>query len=327
MASFMVMHDSVPCQAVATCLAIPELHVALDLDLGGQAPCYLVWLAANLVEAGAADAIVVFRAMNGRSADAGRHHAVRRDGRPVPLPHRLRRLPHVRGHVGPAVPLRDRPGGGRPGRWSCSASASTRSATSGRSGGGPSTSTSTWRAHGRRPLPGRRLHRRGRRRLRRRRGHSLDRARDLRQPPVGRSRRAPTGPGRVPGSTSATTCCGTTTPATTPRTWLPATVRPAPASSAGDVAVGRDLRLLHQHRAHRARGLGPGRAGRVGGLRPEWPHPAWTGRLPTNTHGGLLSEGYLHGMNTVAEAVLQIQGRGGTRQAPDHEVASSPRAP
>jgi acetyl-CoA acetyltransferase len=68
MASFMVMHDSVPCQAVATCLAIPELKVALDLDLGGQAPCYLVWLAANLVEAGVADAIVVFRAMNGRSA-------------------------------------------------------------------------------------------------------------------------------------------------------------------------------------------------------------------------------------------------------------------
>jgi acetyl-CoA acetyltransferase len=44
------------------------------------------------------------------------------------------------------------------------------------------------------------------------------------------------------------------------------------------------------------------------------------GRLPTNTHGGLLSEGYLHGMNTVAEAALQIQGRGGDRQAPRHEV-------
>jgi len=28
-----------------------------------------------------------------------------------------------------------------------------------------------------------------------------------------------------------------------------------------------------------------------------------------NTNGGLLCEGYLHGMNTVAEAVLQIQGR------------------
>jgi acetyl-CoA acetyltransferase len=32
-----------------------------------------------------------------------------------------------------------------------------------------------------------------------------------------------------------------------------------------------------------------------------------------NTHGGLLSEGYLHGMNTVAEAVLQLQGRAGVR--------------
>jgi len=46
------------------------------------------------------------------------------------------------------------------------------------------------------------------------------------------------------------------------------------------------------------------------------------GGLPTNTHGGLLSEGYLHGMNTVAEAALQIQGRGGPRQVPRPEVAA-----
>ncbi|MEV6654393.1 lipid-transfer protein [Streptomyces sp. NPDC051219] len=38
------------------------------------------------------------------------------------------------------------------------------------------------------------------------------------------------------------------------------------------------------------------------------------GRLPTNTHGGLLNEGYVHGMNTVTEAVYQIQGRAGARQ-------------
>jgi acetyl-CoA acetyltransferase len=44
------------------------------------------------------------------------------------------------------------------------------------------------------------------------------------------------------------------------------------------------------------------------------------GSLPVNTHGGLLAEGYLHGMNTVAEAVLQIQGRGGDRQVRKHEV-------
>ena len=46
------------------------------------------------------------------------------------------------------------------------------------------------------------------------------------------------------------------------------------------------------------------------------------GRLPINTHGGLLAEGYLHGMNTVTEAVLQIQGRGGERQVPRHEVCA-----
>ena len=34
-----------------------------------------------------------------------------------------------------------------------------------------------------------------------------------------------------------------------------------------------------------------------------------TGSLPVNTNGGLLSEGYLHGANTLAEAVLQLQHR------------------
>ena len=47
---------------------------------------------------------------------------------------------------------------------------------------------------------------------------------------------------------------------------------------------------------------------------------ALDGKLPVNTHGGLLAEGYLHGMNTVTEAVLQIQGRCGDRQVPRHEV-------
>jgi len=45
------------------------------------------------------------------------------------------------------------------------------------------------------------------------------------------------------------------------------------------------------------------------------------GSLPINTHGGLLSEGYLHGMNTLAEAVLQIQGNEGDRQLDRNDVA------
>jgi acetyl-CoA acetyltransferase len=48
---------------------------------------------------------------------------------------------------------------------------------------------------------------------------------------------------------------------------------------------------------------------------------ALTGSLPVNTHGGLLSEGYLHGMNSVAEAVLQLQGRGDARQVKDPATA------
>ena len=51
-------------------------------------------------------------------------------------------------------------------------------------------------------------------------------------------------------------------------------------------------------------------------------HTAPGGSLPVNTHGGLLAEGYLHGMNTVTEAVLQVQGRGGPRQVPAHEVCA-----
>lgn len=45
------------------------------------------------------------------------------------------------------------------------------------------------------------------------------------------------------------------------------------------------------------------------------------GSVPVGTNGGLLSEGYVHGLNNVLEAVSQLRGDGGSRQLPKVEVA------
>jgi acetyl-CoA acetyltransferase len=317
-ASFSVMNDSVPAQAVATTLAVPSLRFSVDADLGGQAPCYLVWLAAMAVETGRARSVLVYRALNGRSGarvgtmqfsgmGAQFRYPIGYDAYMMYVAMWAQRFLHETDQ----------------GEEDLAAVAIAQRTYAG----------ANERAVRRRPLtldeylaaP-----------------HvvhpfraddctvevdgacavlvtSLDRARDLRRPPAvvasGAYRAGPR-PGLDIGDHAL---------------WddytrnytshLREDLFGAAGLTARDVQVAEIYDCFTSTVLIGLEGLGLCERGGSGAFVRSGA-TALDGALPVNTHGGLLSEGYLHGMNSVAEAVLQVQGRGGARQAPRHEVAA-----
>jgi acetyl-CoA acetyltransferase len=317
MGSFMVTDDSVPCVAVSSALGVGPLRTVLDLQLGGQAPCHLVWQAAQAVARGEAEVVVVYRALNGRSgARVGSMQFAGMGGQ-------------YRYPIGYGAYLM------YVGMWARRFLTET--------GQGPEDLGAV-------AVGQRRYAESNERAVRRepldlaaylaeplvvepfRRSDctvevdgacavvvtSLERARDLPHPPAVLASgcyRAGPHPGLDIGDhlmwedyTRNYT------------TWLRGELFGRAGVGPLDVEVAEIYDCFTSTVLMGLEGLGLCGRGESGAFVRSGA-TALDGRLPTNTGGGLLAEGYLHGMNTVAEAVLQVQGRGGVRQAPRHEVA------
>jgi len=317
MGSFMLMDDSVPCVAVASALGMGPLRVVLDLQLGGQAPCHLVWQAAQAVARGDAETVVVYRALNGRSgARVGSMRFAGMGGQ--------YRYPIGYGAYLMYVAM-----------WAQRFLAETGQGAEDLGAvaiGQRRHAERNPRAYRREPLdldaylaepfvvePFRRsdctvevdgacaVVVTG-----------VDRARDLPHAPAvvaSGCYRAGRRPGLDIGDhllwedyTRNYT------------SWLREELFARAGVGPGDVEVAEIYDCFTSTVLMGLEGLGLCGRGESGAFVRSGAC-ALEGLLPTNTGGGLLAEGYLHGMNTVAEAVLQVQGRGGPRQAPRHEVA------
>ncbi len=315
-ASFMVMHDSVPTQAVATVLGLPQLRFSLDIDLGGQAPCHLVAQAAAAVTTGQARAVLVYRAMKGRSGArvGGMEFAGGGGQYRYPLGYSAylmyvamwaQRFLHETGQDAEdlgAVAVAQR-----------------------------GYAMANERAFRRRPLT-REDYLAAPYVVDPYRGPdctievdgacavlvtTTERARDLRHPPAvvaaGGYRAGPR-PGLDIGDHLAWRDYSRNY-----TSWLAPDLYSAAGVGPQDIDFAEIYDCFTSTVLVGLEGLGLCGRGESGAFVREG-GTLLSGPLPTNTHGGLLSEGYLHGMNTVAEAVLQVQGRGGVRQAPRHEV-------
>ena len=317
-ASFMVMHDSVPCQALATALALPELRFVVDADLGGQAPCYLTWLAAMAVESGHARNVLVFRAMNGRSGQrvgtmefhgmgAQFRYPIGYDAYVMYVAMWAQRFLHETGQGDrdlAAVALAQRVYAMANPRAFKRRSLDLDGYLSSPFVVEPfRASDCTVEVDGACAVL----------------VTSVERARDLRRPPAviasGAYRAGPRSGLDIGDHLLWDDYTHNYTSLLRDELFGRAGVGP------NDVQVAEIYDCFTSTVLMGMEGLGLCERGASGELVRSGA-TGLDGRLPTNTHGGLLAEGYLHGMNTVAEAALQVQGRGGDRQAPRHEVCA-----
>lgn len=314
--SFMVLNDSVTCNALATALALPGMRWVLDFQQGGQSPSHVVGQAAMAIENGLAESVIVFRALNGRSGvrvGSGQmpggasqyRYPIGYDSYLMYIAMWAQRYLHetgqsieALGHVAVAQ------------RWFAERNA---------------------RAVQRRPL-------------------NMDSY--LQLPWIADPFRAADCTAEVDGACAVLV---TTLDRARDLKHPPAVVAAAayhagirPGLDIGDQMLYDDYTrnftgLLRDELYQRAgitasdvqfaeiydcfssvvlmglEGMGFCKRGEAGAFVASGA-TGINGSLPVNTHGGLLAEGYLHGMNTVAEAVLQVQGRGGDRQVARHDV-------
>jgi acetyl-CoA acetyltransferase len=311
--SFSLFGDSVPVQSVATALGSCELSCAIDLSLGGQAACYAVALAALAVDSGLAENVLVFRALNGRTG-------VRIGSQPFAAPSAQYRYPIGLTAFSQLIAL-----------WARRFMIET---------------GTTYEHLGAVAVSQRQYAMLNERAIRRSplsleeyldtpfivdpfRSHdctsevdgacavlvtSLDRAQTLARPPAvlqGAAWITPSGSGLDMGDFFSWRDWSRNCQShLADRLWRSAEMRP------------QDMRFAEIYDCFSSvvlfglEGLGLVGRGEAGEF-VRAGETSLSGALPVNTQGGLLSEGYLHGMNTVAEAVLQIQGRCGDRQVSD----------
>ncbi|MBH1962813.1 MAG: hypothetical protein I8H77_00690 [Comamonadaceae bacterium] len=310
--SFMVLNDSVTCNALATSLALPGLRWVLDFQQGGQSPSHVVGQAAMAIENGLAESVIVFRALNGRSGvrvGSGQmpggasqyRYPIGYDSYLMYIAMWARRYLHETGQGPEAlgnVAVAQ--------RWFAERN---ERAIQRRPLDLESYYTLPWIADPFRAadctaevdgacaiLV-----------------TSLERARDLRHAPAvvaAAAYRAGARPGLDIGDQMLyDDYTRNFTSLLSEELYRRAGI------NANDVQFAEIYDCFTSVVLMGLEGMGFCDRGEAGAFVASGA-TAIDGRLPVNTHGGLLSEGYLHGMNTVTEAVLQMQGRGGDRQVP-----------